>query len=94
MIGKITFAALVIWLTIGFYLMNELSFLAPYRDALWNQYGVYIAGYATALFINIYGAMFLIYWKFLFKDTGKKLEQLEKNLRTEDRLLTQIDPEE
>jgi hypothetical protein len=92
MIAKVTFVACVLWMATAFFLMNQLNFLAPYKHALWHLYSREILSYGGLLFFNLFGVVFMILRKFFFKDTGKKLEQLEKNLRTEERLLTQIDP--
>ena len=44
------------------------------------------------LFFNLFGILFMVYRKFFFKDTGKKLKHLEKQLDSEDtELITELD---
>ena len=44
------------------------------------------------LFFNIFGILFMVYRQFFFKDTGKKLKHLEKQLDSEATdLITELD---
>jgi hypothetical protein len=81
-------------LALLFYLMGELKYLIPYRDLIWQQYGWPISIYALMLFLNLYAASYLVVRKLLLKDTGKKLRQIDKQLRTEHARLAQIHDDE
>jgi hypothetical protein len=82
MLANALLAATAILLALAFYLMQECQFLIPFRPLLWAKYGGIIALFAGTLFLNIFGAFFLISRKLFLKDTGRKLAHLEKQLRT------------
>ena len=82
MIANAFFATTVIFLALGFYLLEECRFLIPYRQLLLEKYGEPIAAFAAALFVNLFAAVYLICGKVFLKDTGRKLAHLEKQLRT------------
>ena len=92
MIANVTIFTTVLFLVVGFILLERLRFLAPFRDLILAQYRDYIIGYCVLLFFNIFGVFFMVYRKFFFKDTGRKLKHLEKQLETEDHILiTELD---
>jgi hypothetical protein len=82
MIGNAFFVTTILLLALGLFLLGECRFLIPYRDLLWQRYGSAIGLFAAALFINVFGATFLVGRKLFLKDTGRKLAHLEKQLRT------------
>jgi hypothetical protein len=82
MIPNVFFATTVIFLAIGFFLLQECAFLIPYRTLLIEKYGGVIALYAAALFFNLFALIYLFVRKLLLKETGKKLAHIEKQLRT------------
>ncbi len=82
MIPNVFFATTVIFLAIGFFLLQECAFLIPYRTLLIEKYGRVIALYAAALFFNLFALIYLFVRKLLLKETGKKLAHIEKQLRT------------
>ena len=69
-------------LALGLALLGECRFLVPYRALLMHKYGTTILLYATALFLNLFTAIYLICRKLFLKDTGRKLAHLEKELRS------------
>jgi len=82
MIGNALLATSVIFLALGFWLLQECQFLIPYRHLIFTKYGTVIGLFAAALFLNIFAAVYLICRKVFLKDTGRKLAHLEKQLRT------------
>ena len=72
----------VIFLAMGFYLMQECSFLIPYRMLLYEKYAQPIAVFAAVLFLNLFAAIYVVSRKLFLKDTGRKLAHVEKQLRT------------
>ena|SRR5689334_7602214 len=82
MIGNAVFATTVIFLALALHLLQECRFLIPYRHVVFIKYGWHLAGFAAALFINLFAAIYTISRKFFLKDTGRKLAHLEKQLRT------------
>ena len=72
----------VIMLGLAFFLMGECQFLIPYRHLILAKYGVSIALFAAAFFVNVFAALYALGRKIFLKDTGRKLAHLEKQLRT------------
>ena len=82
MIGNALLATTVIFLALGFFLMQECQFLIPYRRLLVVKYGGAIGLFAAALFLNLFTAVYLLCRKVFLKDTGRKLSHLEKQVRS------------
>ena len=92
MIANVTIMTLVLFLVIVFTLLERLRFLAPFRKVILGTHQEVIIGYLVLLFFNLFGILFMIYRKFFFKDTGKKLKHLEKQLESEATdLITELD---
>ena len=75
------FATVVVFIAVVFYLMDELRFLIPYRDAILERHGRDIALFSVVLFLNLLAGFFVLTRRLLLKDTGQKLAHLEKQLR-------------
>lgn len=82
MIPNIFFATTIIFLAIGFFLLQECSFLIPYRMLLIEKHGRTIALFAGLLFFNLFALMYVVVRKLYLKDTGRKLAHIEKQIRT------------
>jgi hypothetical protein len=65
-------------LAYGFWLMDQLKFMAPYKGVLFQEYGPVLFAAAAALFLNVFGAALLFQRKFFLKDTGRKLSHLDQ----------------
>ena len=92
MIANVTIITLVLFLVIAFTLLERLRFLAPFRKVILAVHQEVIVGYLVLLFFNIFGILFIVYRQFFFKDTGKKLKHLEKQLDSEATdLITELD---
>jgi hypothetical protein len=81
MLANSFFAASVVTLGIGFYLLEECRFLIPGRSLLVHEYGYAISLFALLVFLNLLAGFFALGRRFFLKDTGKKLAHLEKQLR-------------
>ena len=81
MIANAFFVTTVIFLALGFFLVQECAFLVPWRSLLLHRYGREITVYGALLFCNLLAAVYTINRRFLLKDTGRKLEHIEKQLR-------------
>ena len=75
------FATVVVFIAVVFYLMDELRFLIPYRDAILERHSREIALFSAVLFLNLLAGFFVLTRRLLLKDTGQKLAHLEKQLR-------------
>ena len=92
MIANVTIVTVVLFLAIGFIVVDRLRFLARYRDVILGAHQDVIVAYSVLLFFNLFGILFMVYRKFFFKDTGKKLKHLEKQLDSDNAvLITELD---
>jgi len=82
MIGTSVLLTSVLLLAAGFYVMGQLTFLAPYRNFILERYGAAIAWFVGLLFLNLYALIYALHRKLYLKDTGRKLAHVEKQLRT------------
>ena len=82
MVTNVFFATTILFMAIGFLLLDQCRFLIPYRALLIQRYGGPIVLFAAALFINVYAAVYFGVRKLLLKETGRKLAHVEKQLRT------------
>jgi hypothetical protein len=80
MIANALFIAVALLLALGFWLMGELKFFAPYKGILLYEYGHTILIYVAVLFVNLFAATLALIRKFFLKDTGRKLFHLDKQL--------------
>ena len=72
-------AALTLFLLMA-WLAGELSFLAPYRTALFTLHGRLLAELALLVFLNLCALYYaLARWLFL-RDTGRKLTHVDRQL--------------
>ena len=82
MIANAVFVATLIFLALGFWLSNELRFLAPWRNLVLHAYLQPIATYCALLFANILGLTIWIERKFFLRDTGRKLKHLDQEIHS------------
>jgi hypothetical protein len=65
----------------GFWLLDQLKFMAPYKNVLIHSYGTTLLVALALLFINVFGAALLLQRKFFLKDTGRKLSHLDRQFQ-------------
>ncbi len=82
MIANALLITTVVFMALGFFLIDECQFLVPYRHLLWAKYGGSLALFGVVLFVNFFAAFYAIGRKLFLKDTGRKLAHLEKELRS------------
>jgi hypothetical protein len=81
MIANAVLLTIAICLAYGFWLMDQLKFMAPYKNVLFHSYASAILIASGVLFLNVFGAALLLQRKFLLKDTGRKLSHLDLQFR-------------
>lgn len=81
MISNALLATIAVLLAYGFWLMDQLKFMAPYKRALFHEYRTQILSAAAVLFLNVFGAALLLQRKFFLKDTGRKLSHLDRQFQ-------------
>lgn len=82
MVTNVFFATTILFMALGFYLLQQCEFLIPYRSLIFGPYLSAITAFAAALFINLFAATYVLVRKLLLKETGKKLAHVEKQIRT------------
>jgi hypothetical protein len=82
MVTNVFFATTILFIALGFFLLEQCEFLIPFRTLIVEKYGLVILVFATLLFLNIYAALYFAVRKLLLKETGRKLAHVEKQLRT------------
>jgi hypothetical protein len=65
----------------GFWLLDQLKFLAPHRTTLFHEYGTILGLSAALLFVNVFAGAFALQRKFLLKNTGRKLSHLDRQFQ-------------
>jgi len=81
MISNALLVTIAVLLAYGFWLMDQLKFMAPYKSVLFQEYGTTILTAAAVLFLNVFGAVLLLQRKFFLKDTGRKLSHLDRQFQ-------------
>ena len=71
MIASSVFVTSIIMLALGFYVVGELKFLAPYRNSFLHRYGATIGWFLLAVFGNLFAVVYAINRKLFLKDTGR-----------------------
>src|SRR5437016_14637801 len=80
MIANALLVTVAVLLALGFWLMDELKFLIPYRRILVHQYGPVLLLWLTISFVNLFTAVYAIQRKFFLKDTGRKLSHVDRQV--------------
>src|SRR5260370_2697038 len=69
---------IVILLGYGFWLLDQLKFMARYKAVLYHAYGPTILIFLAVLFVNLFGAALAIGRRSFLKNTGLTLSHLDK----------------
>ena len=80
MLANALILTIAILLALGFWLMNELRFLIPYKHVLFHEYGRLILGWLATAFANVFAGVYTIQRKFFLKDTGRKLSHIDQQI--------------
>ena len=78
MIANALFLTVAVLLAYGFWLLDALKFMAPYKTVLLHAYGGTLLLAIGVLFLNVFGAALALNRRFLLKDTGRKLTHLDR----------------
>ena len=81
MIANALLLTVAILLAYGFWLMDQLKFMASYKSVVFHVYGNVVLVAAGLLFLNVFGAALLLQRKFFLKDTGRKLSHLDQQFQ-------------
>jgi hypothetical protein len=78
MIANALLFTIVILLGYGFWLLDQLKFMARYKAVLYHAYGTTILVFLAVLSVNLFGIALAIGRRFFLKNTGRKLSHLDK----------------
>ena len=78
MIANALLFSIAIFLAYGFWLLDQLKFMARYKSVLFHAYGPAILIFAGVLFINVFALALGISRRFFLQNTGRKLSHLDK----------------
>ena len=78
MIANALLFTFVILLGYGFWLLDQLKFMARYKAVLYHAYGDKILIFVAILSVNLFGAALAFGRRFFLKNTGRKLSHLDK----------------
>jgi hypothetical protein len=82
MIANTALLAALTTFVLAAWLASELSFLAPYKTAIFRTYGLHILVTILLVFLNFSGAYYILArWLFL-RDSGRKLTHIDRQLRS------------
>jgi hypothetical protein len=80
MIANTAFLAALTVFLLAAWLAGELTFLSPYKTALFRDHGLFMLGSVLVLFLNLSALYYaLARWLFL-RDTGRKLTHVDRQL--------------
>jgi hypothetical protein len=90
MIANSAFLAAMVLLLLVFNVLEQVSFLAPYKRLILQRHLWVIVGAVVVLFINLFGLFYAMSRRLFLKDTGRKLAHVEKQLRTADSIVSDL----
>lgn len=93
MIANTAFLAALTTFLLAAGLAGEVSFLAPYKVALFRLHGTFIAGMALLVFLNLCAVYYVLArWVFL-RETGRKLTHMDRDLIASEGVHEDLPPE-
>lgn len=84
MIPNAMLFTIVVLLGYGFWLLDQLQFMAAYKAVLYHAYGNTILLFVAVLSINLFGLALALGRRFFLKNTGRKLSHLDKQFNIGD----------
>jgi preprotein translocase subunit SecY len=90
MIANSAFLAAVTTFLIVSWVAGELSYLSPYKTALFRIHGTHIGLATVLIFLNLFGVFYGIARVLFVRDTGRKLKHLDRQLSTADGVIDEL----
>jgi len=73
-----------------FVLMDQLSFLVPYKRLIFTRYFCVIVTAVTLTFVNLFALFYTITRRLFLKDTRRKLAHVDRQLLTRDTIVRDL----
>ena len=90
MIANSAFLAAMVLLLLVFTLMDQLSFLVPYRRLIFARYLRVLVAAAAVIFVNLFALFYALSRRLFLKDTGRKLAHVDRQLLTRDTIVRDL----
>ena len=90
MIANSAFLAAIVVAVLVFFLMDQLTFLVPYRRLILEQYLWVIVWSLVVVFVNLFAFFYALNRRLFLKDTGRKLAHIERQLLTPDTIVRDL----
>jgi hypothetical protein len=90
MIANSAFLAAMVLMLLAFFVVGQLSVLAPYKFLILHRYLTVVIGSLVVVFMNLFAVFYLVTRALWLKDTGRKLAHVEKQLRTGDTIVRDL----
>ena len=90
MIANSAFLAAMVIVLLLFVLMDQFSFLAPFKRLIVSQYLWVIVWLLVALFVNLFAFFYTVTRRLFLKDTGRKLAHVDRQLLTRDTIVRDL----
>lgn len=93
MIANTAFLAALTVFLLAAWLAGELTFLAPYKVALFRLHGWFIAAMTVLVFLNLCAVYYVLARAFFLRDTGRKLTHVDRQLIASEGVHEDLPPE-
>jgi len=93
MIANAAFLAVLTLFLLAAWLAGELSFLAPYKAALFRLHGTFLGGMAVIVFLNLCATYYALARWFFLRETGRKLTHMDRDLIASEGVHESLPPE-
>jgi Na+/phosphate symporter len=90
MIANSAFLAAMVLVLMLFVLMDQLSFLAPYKRLIFARYLWVIVWALIVAFVNLFAVFYTVTRRLFLKDTGRKLAHVDRQLLTRDTIVRDL----
>jgi len=78
MIANALLFTVAVLLAYGFWLLDQLKFMAGYKAVLYHACGATILIFLALLFVNLFAGTLAVSRRFFLKNTGRKLSHFDK----------------
>jgi hypothetical protein len=90
MIANSAFLAAMAVLLLLFLLMDQLSFLIPYKRLIFTRYLWVVVLALLVVFVNLFALFYAASRRLFLKDTGRKLAHVDRQLLTRDAIVRDL----
>lgn len=90
MVANSAFLAAMVLLAILFVLLDQLSFLIPYKRFIFSQYLWTIVAAVVVTYVNLFALFYALTRRIFLKDTGRKLAHVDRQLLTRDTIVRDL----